>query len=278
MTPIVTTTISIFSWVLLIKAADSLVLCMHGSGPRAPPEVTKRGALEVGSRAALMIGGVLGATSSRASAKIAPAALVVEPLPYSFSALEPYLDRQTMEIHHDRHYAKYVSNTLSLVKGGSLEGASLDAIMADAYKSQSPLSQGLYNNAAQAYNHAFYWKSLSPKGGGEPKAGSKVLTAINKGFGDYANFRKEFVSAGLGVFGSGWVWAVLNKRTKAVEIIKTAGADNPLNTLDGNVVPLFTMDVWEHAYYLKYQNRRNEYVEAFLSNLVNFEFAEQNMV
>ena len=277
MTPISTIFTGKF-FLLLLAVADSLVLYMHGTGPRAPPEVTKRGALEVGSRAALMIGGVIGAASSRASAKLAPALLVVEPLSYSFSALEPYLDRQTMEIHHDRHYGKYVANAQSLVKGSSLEGASLDAIMADAYKSQSPLSQGLYNNAAQAYNHAFYWKSMSPSGGGEPKAGSKVAKGIVKGFGDYASFRKEFVGAGLGVFGSGWVWAVLNKRTNAVEVIKTTGAENPLNTRAGNVVPLFTMDVWEHAYYLKYQNRRNEYVEAFLSNLVNWEFAEQNMV
>ena len=137
-------------------------------------------------------------------------------------------------------------------------------------------NEALYNAAAQVFNHQFYFQGLSPRGGGAPQAGSAVAALIDKSFGDFQTFRSEFSNAGASVFGSGWVWAVLNKSSNRMEIVKTVGAGNPLQ-LNPNAVPLLTMDVWEHAYYLKYQNRRNDYVDTFLDHLVNWDFVDRNL-
>lgn len=249
------------------------------SHPNSMPESQRKNALDFSSKA-LALGGVVAININRpvvAQAVKIDGLITVEPLPYSFTSLEPYIDAKTMEIHHDRHYGTYVAKTNAAIKGGSLEGASLEDIMTDSY-SPNNKNVALYNNAAQAYNHVFYWKSMTPsQGGGPPPSASRCLEAIVKSFGDYATFRKEFATAGLSLFGSGWVWTVYNKKTKNVEIVKTVGAENPMNTIGATVVPLFTMDVWEHAYYLKYQNRRNEYVDTYLDHLVNWSFAEQQL-
>lgn len=225
---------------------------------------------------ALGAGALLNAREVSAAVASAPAAtskVVKEPLPYSLNALEPWIDSQTMDIHYNRHYGTYVAKTNSLIAGTKLGQESLSSIMDEAWAKKDSV---LYNNAAQSYNHALYWASMTPQGGGgAPSAASapKVARAIDAAFSDYVGFRKAFASAGLSAFGSGWAWLVYNKKSKGVEIVQTIGADNPLQ-LRGDAVPLLTMDVWEHAYYLKYQNKRNEYVDAWLDHLVDWQSAE----
>jgi len=188
-------------------------------------------------------------------------------LPYAQGALEPHISAGTLEFHHGKHHKAYVDNLNGLIKGGELDGLSLEAIIAAT--SNDAAKVGIFNNAAQAWNHTFYWHSMSPNGGGKPSG--QLAEDLIEAFGSYEDFILEFKTAGATQFGSGWVWLVLNK--DQLEIVKTANANCPLT--DG-MVPLLTMDVWEHAYYLDFQNRRPDYMSVFLENLVNWEFAIQN--
>ena len=172
-----------------------------------------------------------------------------------------------MKIHHDKHHAKYVTTTNALIAGTELENADVVTILRTAYGT----NQALFNNAAQSYNHAFYWDCMKPNGGGLPTG--KVATLIDKYFGSYDKFRAEFTNAALTAFGSGWAWLVWTP--SGLKVTKTIGADTPLTEKDS--IPLLTVDVWEHAYYLNYQNLRNTYVDTFIDKLINWDFVNQQV-
>jgi Fe-Mn family superoxide dismutase len=189
-------------------------------------------------------------------------------LPYERTALQPVIGGQTLDIHHGKHHAAYVKNLNDLVKGKPLAQLKLDEVVkATAGKAEDV---AVFNNAAQVWNHTFYWQSLKPGGGGKPTG--RIAERIDKAFGDYATFRDAFVKAAVGQFGSGWAWLVASGDT--LEIVKTGNAETPLTT---SKKPLLTIDVWEHAYYLDYQNRRKDYVEAVIDKLLSWEFAERNL-
>ncbi|WP_417463701.1 superoxide dismutase [Kordiimonas sp.] len=189
-------------------------------------------------------------------------------LPYEQDALEPHISKETLGFHHGKHHNAYVTNLNGLVEGTEFEGQSLEAIMqATAGKADKA---GVFNNAAQIWNHTFYWHSMSPNGGGQPTGA--LADKIKADFGSFDAFVEEFKKAGATQFGSGWAWLVLNKDGK-LEVTKTLNAECPLT--DGKT-PLLTMDVWEHAYYLDFQNRRPDYIATFLSSLVNWQFAAAN--
>ena len=171
-------------------------------------------------------------------------------LPYAYDALEPHIDARTVEIHHDKHHQTYVDNLNKLIPGTEFAEQPLEQIV---LKAQGPI----FNNAAQVWNHTFYWQSLKPKGGGEPTG--ELVAAINKAFGSFANFKQQLTQAAVTQFGSGWAWLV-KKKDGTLASVQTGNAGNPMTTGD---VPLLACDVWEHAYYLKYQNRRAEYVAAW---------------
>ncbi len=183
-------------------------------------------------------------------------------LPYAKNALEPHISAETLEYHHDKHHATYVTNLNNLIKGTEFEDASLEDIIKGS-------SGGIFNNAAQVWNHTFYWHCLSPNGGGEP-AGD-LAAAIDSAFGSFAEFKEKFSTSAATNFGSGWTWLVKNA-DGSVEIVNTSNAANPMT--DGKT-PLMTCDVWEHAYYIDYRNARPKYVEAFW-NLVNWDFVAAN--
>ena len=189
-------------------------------------------------------------------------AFELPPLPYGQSALEPYVSADTVSFHYGRHHAGYVANLNRLTAGTQWEGAELDAV---ALGAEGPV----FNNAAQIWNHTFYWRSMSPDGGGSPSG--PLGAAIVEEFGSTDEFRRRFADAAVGLFGSGWTWLVADDN--GLDIMQTANADFPL--LHGRRA-LLVVDVWEHAYYLDYQNARAAYVEAFLERLVNWEFAAQN--
>ncbi len=188
-------------------------------------------------------------------------------LPYPHSALAPHISEQTLQFHHDKHHAAYVTNLNNLIKDTSLAGLDLEAIILESAGDAS--KAGIFNNAAQVWNHTFYWHSMTPDGGGTP---SGVLAEkIDQDFGGYDAFAEAFAAAGATQFGSGWAWLVLDGGV--LKVTKTANADTPLVH---HQTPLLTMDVWEHAYYLDFQNRRPDYIKTFLANLVNWSFAEEN--
>jgi Fe-Mn family superoxide dismutase len=189
-------------------------------------------------------------------------------LPYAVDALEPHISRKTLEIHHGRHHRAYVEKTQSLVAGTPLAAASLEEIIAKTAGKKAKAA--LFNNAAQAWNHTFYWSSLSPQGGGAPSG--ELADLIDRDFASHAAFVDAFKAAAIGQFGSGWAWLVLDGGRLA--IAATGNADTPLAH---DQVPLLTVDVWEHAYYLDYQNRRADYVATFLDKLANWEFANRNL-
>ena len=177
-------------------------------------------------------------------------------LPYDYKALEPHIDALTMEIHHSKHHGAYTSNLNAAIQGTEMEGLSLEAILKDV--SKYPVA--VRNNGGGYYNHNLFWTILSPTGGGEPKGA--IAAAINEHFGSFAAFKEVFNKAALSRFGSGWAWLV-DVQGKLV-VTSTPNQDNPLmDVADVKGYPIFGIDVWEHAYYLKYQNRRNEYIAAF---------------
>jgi Fe-Mn family superoxide dismutase len=189
-------------------------------------------------------------------------------LPYSLDALEPHISRNTLEFHYGKHHAAYVTNLNNLVAGTDLEDQSLEAtilaVAGDAGKA------GVFNNAAQVWNHSFYWQGIKPNGGGKPSGA--LAARIDADFGSFDAFKEQFKAAGATQFGSGWAWLVLDNGV--LKITKTANADLPL--AHGQKA-LLTMDVWEHAYYLDYQNRRPDYMTTFLDKLVNWDFVAANL-
>lgn len=187
-------------------------------------------------------------------------------LPFDKSALEPHISAKTFDFHHGKHHKAYVDKANELVKGTPLEGMPLeDAVIAARKQGVGPL----FNNIGQIYNHNLFWLSMTPNGGGV--APSPLLEKINAAFGSFDSFKEQFVNAGIGQFGSGWVWLVSNNGK--LEIVKTANAETPLT--DGKK-PLLVCDVWEHAYYLDYQNRRADFLKVFIEKLANWSFALQN--
>lgn len=190
-------------------------------------------------------------------------------LPYERNALAPHISEETLNFHYGKHHQAYVTNLNKLIEGSDLEGKSLEEIISIAAADSS--KAGVFNNAAQVWNHTFYWHSMKADGGGAPTG--KVAEMIDRDFGSYDKFKEAFSTAGATQFGSGWAWLVLNGGK--LEVRKTPNAETPL-TEDG-VTPLLTMDVWEHAYYLDYQNARPKYIETFLDELVNWDFANQNL-
>jgi len=187
-------------------------------------------------------------------------------LPYAADALEPHISARTFEYHHGKHHKAYVDKLNAAIAGTAYESQSLEEIIEAAYKASD---KGVFNNAAQAWNHTFLWHSMSPKGGGAPTG--ELADAINARFGDLDAFKAAFKAAALGQFGSGWAWLV--RTGDGVDIVTTGNADTPL--VNGSKA-LLTLDVWEHAYYLDYQNKRDAYVDVFLNDLVNWEFAAHN--
>jgi len=188
-------------------------------------------------------------------------------LPYAKDALAPHISANTLDFHHGKHHNTYIVNLNKLIADTDLAGKSLEDIMkataGDASKA------GIFNNAAQVWNHSFFWNSLSPNGGGAPTGA--LLTAINAAFGSLDGFKDAFKTAGLTQFGSGWAWLVA--RNGKLEIAKTPNAECPLTS---GATPIITCDVWEHAYYLDYQNRRPDFLDTFLNKLINWDFASAN--
>ncbi|CAI0739863.1 Superoxide dismutase [Fe] [Serratia proteamaculans] len=184
-------------------------------------------------------------------------------LPYEKNALEPHISAETLEYHYGKHHNAYVVNLNNLLKGSKFEGLSLEAIIKAS-------DGGIFNNAAQVWNHSFYWHCLSPQGGGEPQG--KLATAISQAFGSFAAFREQFSDAAVKNFGAGWTWLV-KKPDGSLAIVNTSNAATPLT---GEDKPLLTVDVWEHAYYIDYRNARPAYLENFWA-LVNWAFVEKNL-
>jgi Fe-Mn family superoxide dismutase len=189
-------------------------------------------------------------------------AFELPPLPYAYDALGPYMSKETLEYHHDKHHQAYVTNGNNLLKDSGLEGKSLEDVVKESYGKNA----GLFNNAGQHYNHIHFWKWMKPNGGGKSLPG-KIQQKIDSDLGGYDKFRTDFVQAGVTQFGSGWAWLTL-KDGKFV-ITKTPNGENPL--VHGGV-PLLGVDVWEHSYYIDYRNLRPKYLEAFVDNLVNWDY------
>lgn len=184
-------------------------------------------------------------------------------LNYAKDALSPHISAETLEYHYGKHHQTYITNLNNLIEGTEFASASLEDIIMKS-------SGGIFNNAAQVWNHTFYWHSLSPNGGSEPTGA--LAEAIKENFGSFAEFKEQFTKAAVTTFGSGWAWLVKNQQGK-LEIVSTSNAANPMT--EGKK-PLLTCDVWEHAYYIDYRNARPKYLEAFW-NLVNWEFAASNL-
>ena len=185
-------------------------------------------------------------------------------LPFAKGALAPHISEETLDYHYGKHHAAYVTKLNGLIPGTEFEKASLEEIVKNAP------AGGVFNNAAQIWNHTFYWNSLSPKGGGNP--GGTLAAALEKSFGSVDEFRKKFSDSAAGNFGSGWTWLVKNTGG-GLEIVNTSNAGTPIT---GAQVPLLTCDVWEHAYYIDYRNARPKYIEAYW-NLVNWDFGNANL-
>jgi Fe-Mn family superoxide dismutase len=183
-------------------------------------------------------------------------------LPYDKNALEPYISSETIEYHYGKHHQTYVNNLNNLVVGTPDEDKTLEQIILSS-------EGGLFNNAAQVWNHSFYWECLKPNGGGMPSG--KLLDAIEAKFGDFQEWKAQFTKTAISTFGSGWAWLVKNKHGE-LEIVSTSNADTPLRH---GQKPLLTCDVWEHAYYIDYRNARPKYIDSFW-NLVNWDFVRQN--
>ncbi len=190
------------------------------------------------------------------------------PLPFDYTALEPHVSKSTLEFHHDKHHAAYVNNYNNMVKGTDMESKSIEEVIKATYNDAS--KAGIFNNAAQAWNHTFYWNCIKPSGGGQPSG--ELADKIAADFGSFDKFKEEFKAAAATQFGSGWAWLVLDKGT--LKVTKTSNAENPLAM---GITPLLTIDVWEHAYYLDYQNKRPDYIDTFISSLINWDFVAEQM-
>ncbi|HEY9199794.1 MAG TPA: superoxide dismutase [Gammaproteobacteria bacterium] len=186
------------------------------------------------------------------------------PLPYAKDALEPYISAQTLDFHYGKHHQAYVEKLNQAIRGTDNDDKDLEELI-------TTTQGGVYNNAAQSWNHTFYWNSLESGGGGEPTG--DLAATLKKEFGSVQKFRTQLAEAANGQFGSGWAWLVADSQGR-LKVINTANADNPLTM---KLTPLVTIDVWEHAYYLDHQNRRDTYVEAILDHLLNWEFIDANI-
>ncbi|HET8701068.1 MAG TPA: Fe-Mn family superoxide dismutase [Nitrococcus sp.] len=185
-------------------------------------------------------------------------------LPYAIDALKPYISQETLEYHHGKHHKAYVDKTNQLIEGTEYANMELEAIIKKA-------TGGLFNQSAQVWNHTFYWNSMAPRAGGDPKG--PIADAIRESFGSFEEFRKQFNEKTAANFGSGWGWLVKNKSDNKLAIVETDDAQTALT--NESVVPLMTCDIWEHAYYIDYRNARPKYLEAFW-NLVNWDFVNRN--
>ena len=185
------------------------------------------------------------------------------PLPFAKDALAPHMSAETLEYHHGKHHAGYVSKLNAAIAGTPNEGKSLEEIIRSS-------EGGLFNNAAQTWNHTFFWNSIKPGGGGAPTG--DLADALARDFGSVDAFKDAFAKAAAGRFGSGWAWLVL--RDGKLQVVDTANADTPIRT---GATPLLTIDVWEHAYYIDYRNARPSFIQAFLDHLVNWDFAAKNL-
>jgi superoxide dismutase, Fe-Mn family len=186
------------------------------------------------------------------------------PLPYAKNALAPHISEETLEFHYGKHHQAYVTNLNNLIKGTEYENLDLEAIVKKAP------AGGVYNNSAQIWNHTFFWHSMKPNGGGEPTGA--LADAIKAKWGSFEDFKKAFAASAVGNFGSGWTWLV-KKADGSVDIVNMGAAGTPLTTGDK---ALLWIDVWEHAYYIDYRNRRPDFVATFLNHLANWDFAAQN--
>ena len=230
----------------------------HFVPPRS--SVTRREFLAAASAAA-------GATAFR-GVRLAAAAHLLPPLPYADNALAPVISANTIGFHYGRHHRGYVDNLNKLIAGTAFADLPLEKIVTAAAGKADQTA--IFNNAAQTWNHTFYWQSLKPSGGGEPPAA--LRQRIEAAFGSVDACRKELAAAAVSQFASGWAWLVADRGT--LKVVKTGNADTPLTA---GLTPLITIDVWEHAYYLDYQNRRADYVNAVIEKLLNWEFAAKNL-
>jgi superoxide dismutase, Fe-Mn family len=234
--------------------------------PRSMPAAnfSRREVLRLGGAAITAIG------VSHLVPRMAHAAepITLPPLPYADSALAPVISANTIGFHYGKHHKGYVDNLNKLLSGNELAGASLEEIVKQS--SANAERAAIFNNAAQIWNHTFYWRSLKPGGGGKPSG--TLAEKIDSSFGGYEKFKEQFLGAATSQFGSGWAWLVAE--SGSLKIQKTGNAETPLTK---GQVPLLTIDVWEHAYYLDYQNRRADYVTAVIEKLLNWEFATENL-
>jgi len=190
------------------------------------------------------------------------------PLPFASDALESYgMKAETFEYHYGKHHKAYVDNLNKLTEGTDLANKSLEEVIQIAFKDSTKV--GIFNNAAQVWNHTFFWNCLKPAGGGAPTG--DLAARIEKDFGSFDKFKEEFSNAAATQFGSGWAWLVLDNGS--LKVVKTSNAENPMTA---GQTPLLTMDVWEHAYYLDYQNRRPDYISDFINKLINWDFVAAN--
>lgn len=199
------------------------------------------------------------------NAEIAAEPFTLTPLPYAYDALEPHIDAKTMQIHHTGHHAAYVRNLNAAVAGrADLAGKTVEQLLANLDALPADVRTAIRNNGGGHANHTLFWQIMSPKGGGEPRG--ELVKVIEKYFGSFGQFREQFTRAALGVFGSGWAWLTLDQG-RQLRIETTPNQDTPIST---GRTPILGIDVWEHAYYLRYQNRRAEYVQAFY-NVINWD-------
>jgi Fe-Mn family superoxide dismutase len=194
-------------------------------------------------------------------------AFEVPKLKYDYNALEPYIDEQTMRIHHDKHHQAYVDKLNAAVAGKPLEKMKIEDILKDLNKVPEDIRTTVRNNGGGHYNHSLFWEMMAPQSGGTPKG--KIADALAKDFGSFDSFKEKFKNAGLNQFGSGWAWLVVSKGK--LEVVSTPNQDNPVSQ---GKTPILGVDVWEHAYYLKYQNRRADYLEQFFS-VINWKKVEE---
>jgi superoxide dismutase, Fe-Mn family len=225
--------------------------------------LTRRDLLKLGTVA---IGTVALEKIVPASAQ-SPAAITLPPLPYADDALAPVISANTISFHYGKHHKGYVDNLNKMIAGTDLEKSTLEQIVKSTAGAAD--KQGIFNNAAQVWNHTFYWNSMKPNGGGKPSG--DLAQKIDSTFTNFDNFKKELVTAATGQFGSGWAWLVSEGGT--LKVVKTPNAETPLTK---GQTPLLTIDVWEHAYYLDYQNKRADYVNAVIDKLLNWDFAAAN--
>jgi superoxide dismutase, Fe-Mn family len=234
--------------------------------------LTRRNFLKIAEGAAVVaaVGGVAGTGRARETVMPAPPSskIVLPELPYPPDSLEPVISARTISFHYGKHHKAYVDNTNKLIAGTKFADMPLEKIIMGA--ADQAEYAAIFNNAAQAWNHAFYWQSLNPKGGGEPPAALKKK--IDAAFGDVDKCRAELSTAATSLFGSGWAWLVMDG--DMLKVVKTGNAENPMTR---NMKPLMTIDVWEHAYYLDHQNLRADYVKGIIDKLINWEFAAKNL-